>query len=160
MGRFALNHTMLRVKDAKVSLDFYTRILGMELIHESPGGDFTNYFLAFPEEGKENLSQEEKAARKFKREGVLELCHNWGTESDPDFKGYANGNEEPGRGFGHIALSCADVEEECKRLTDLGVAFKKRPEEGRMRHIAFIYDPDRYWIELVPSGGKPNEKGM
>ncbi|GAA6004254.1 lactoylglutathione lyase [Rhodotorula paludigena] len=151
---------MFRIKDAKVSLKFYQEILGMELIHESPGGDFTNYFLAFPEEGKEHLSEEEKAARKFQREGVLELCHNWGTESDPDFKGYANGNEEPGRGFGHIAISVDDVEAECKRLDSLGVRFKKRPEEGRMRHIAFIYDPDNYWIEIVPSGGKKGEKGM
>lgn len=45
-------------------------------VHESPGGDFTNYFLAFPEEGKENLSKEEKSERKFQREGILELCHN------------------------------------------------------------------------------------
>lgn len=87
-----------------------------------------SYFLAFPEEGKEHLSAEEKADRKFMREGILELCHNvsfcgfslarvpggmaffrfpdadliltrqWGTENDPEFKGYANGNEEPGRG--------------------------------------------------------------
>ncbi|KAJ8293453.1 Lactoylglutathione lyase [Rhodotorula toruloides] len=154
-----LNHTMFRIKDPKISLDFYTRILGMELVHESPGGDFTNYFLAFPEEGKENMSKEEKSDRKFQREGILELCHNYGTENDADFK-YANGNEEPGRGFGHIAISVDDVEAECKRLDGLGVQFKKRPEEGRMKHIAFVYDPDRYWIEIVPNGGKKGEKGM
>ncbi|GAA5830969.1 hypothetical protein JCM5353_004457 [Sporobolomyces roseus] len=140
---------MFRIKDAKVSLDFYQRILGMELIQESPGGDFTNYFLAFPEEGKEGATMEEKKARKWGREGILELCHNWGTESDPDFKGYANGNEEPGRGFGHICVSVDSLEDECKRLEDLGVEFKKKPHEGRMRNIAFIYDPDKYWIELV-----------
>lgn len=37
-------------------------------------------------------------------------------------------------------------QKETDRLTELGVQFKKRPEEGKMRHIAFIYDPDRYWI--------------
>lgn len=26
--------------------------------------------------------------------------HNWGTESDPEFKGYSNGNADPGRGYG------------------------------------------------------------
>lgn len=35
-----------------------------------------SYFLAFPEEGKDHLSAEEKSERKFMREGVLELCHN------------------------------------------------------------------------------------
>ncbi|GAA6032625.1 hypothetical protein JCM8097_004847 [Rhodosporidiobolus ruineniae] len=146
---------MFRIRDPKASIPFYTDILGMELVHrmDSEGGKFTNYFLAFPEEGSEKLSQEEKSARKFQREGVLELCHNWGTETDESFKGYANGNEEPGRGFGHIAVSVEDVEKECARLTDAGVKFKKRPEEGTMRHIAFILDPDNYWIEIVPAGG-------
>ncbi|KAK4702861.1 lactoylglutathione lyase, partial [Phenoliferia sp. Uapishka_3] len=145
------------------------QILGMELLDESPGGDFTNYFLGFPEEGK-TLTKEEKASTKTARQGVLELCHNvrfmtdqslyatdlfsliqWGTESDPEFKGYSNGNSEPGRGFGHIAYSVDDIQVETDRLTKLGVVFKKRPEEGRMRHIAFILDPDGYWIELVPN---------
>merc|ERR1712080_765410 len=107
-----------------------------------------------------SLSAEEKADRKFMREGILELCHNWGTESDPEFKGYANGNEEPGRGFGPIAVSVDDVQAECDRLEKLGVEFKKRPQDGKMKHISFIYDPDRYWIEIVPNGGMKGEKGM
>ncbi|GAA5826562.1 hypothetical protein JCM11251_002429 [Rhodosporidiobolus azoricus] len=144
---------MFRIKDKDVSLKFYTEVLGMELIHEMCGGDFSNYFVAFPEPGMENASKEERAARRLKREGVIELCHNHGTESDPNFKGYASGNDEPGRGFGHIAISCEDVDKECERLDALGVKFKKRPSEGRMRHIAFIYDPDGYWIELVPQSG-------
>ncbi|KAI5477927.1 putative lactoylglutathione lyase [Pseudohyphozyma bogoriensis] len=143
-----LNHTMFRVKDAKKSLAFYTEVLGMELLDESPGGDFTNYFLAFPIEGQ-NLTPEQKKASRSSREGVLELCHNWGTESDPEFKGYSNGNSEPGRGFGHICYAVDDLQTEVDRLTKLNVNFKKRPEEGRMRHIAFILDPDNYWIEII-----------
>lgn len=71
------------------------------------------------------------------------------TESDSSFKGYANGNEEPGRGFGHICISVDNLDAACKRFDDLGVKFKKRPEEGRMRNIAFIYDPDNYWVEIL-----------
>lgn len=87
----------------------------------------------FPEDGSK-LSAEEKKATKTARAGVLELCHNHDTTSKPDFK-YCNGNEEPGRGFGHIAISVDDVQKECDRLTELGVRFKKRPEDGKMRHI-------------------------
>jgi catechol 2,3-dioxygenase-like lactoylglutathione lyase family enzyme len=74
-------------------------------------------------------------------QGLLELCWNWGTEHDPSFQGYLSGNEDP-KGFGHIAISVDDVVAACNRFTDLGVKFKKRPEEGSMRNIAFILDPD------------------
>lgn len=37
-----IDHTMLRIKDPKASLKFYTEVLGMELIRESPGGDFVS----------------------------------------------------------------------------------------------------------------------
>ena len=29
------------------------------------------------------------------------------------------------------------------------VAFVKRPEQGKMKDVAFIKDPDGYWIEIV-----------
>ena len=43
---FVLNHTMLRVKDPKKSLDFYTRVMGMRLVRKNdfPGGKFSLYF--------------------------------------------------------------------------------------------------------------------
>ena len=56
-----------------------------------------------------------------------------GAESDANFKGYVSGNEEPSRGFGHICISVDDLDAACKRFDELGVKFKKRPEEGRMR---------------------------
>ena len=83
--------------------------------------------------------------------GILELTHNHGTESDPDFQGYASGNTDPGRGFGHIAITVPDIEKACARFETLGVPFKKRLTDGNMKHIAFILDPDGYWVEIVPS---------
>ncbi|ORY33455.1 putative lactoylglutathione lyase [Naematelia encephala] len=149
---YRFNHTMFRIKDPKVSIPFYEKVLGMELFNESPGSDFTNFFLAFPcgfGPDADKMSKEEKANVQMAREGVLELCWNHGTETDSEFKGYVSGNEEPGRGFGHIAITVDDLQAACKRFDDLGVKFKKRPEEGRMKHIAFIYDPDGYWIEIL-----------
>lgn len=62
-----------------------------------------------------------------------DLLLNLSIENDANFKGYASGNEEPGRGFGHVCISVDNLEAACKRFDELGVKFKKRPEEGRMR---------------------------
>ena len=146
---FKFNHTMLRVKDPKASLEFYQNVLGMELLSKKDFSDFTLYFLAFNHEGRD-LTDKEKEDSRFAREGVLELTHNHGTESDPSFQGYASGNSDPGKGFGHIAITVDNVDKACERFEQLGVQFKKRPTDGKMRHIAFILDPDGYWIEIVP----------
>ncbi|KAH7107986.1 Glyoxalase/Bleomycin resistance protein/Dihydroxybiphenyl dioxygenase [Auriculariales sp. MPI-PUGE-AT-0066] len=146
---FALHHTMIRVKDPKVSIKFYTEVLGMDLIHESPNSDFTLYFLGYDRsEGK--LTAEEKAKGLWMRDAILELTHNHGTESDSNFAGYASGNTEPGRGFGHIAITVPDIEAACKRFEELQCNFKKRLTDGKMKNIAFLLDPDGYWVEVVP----------
>jgi len=123
----------------------------MDLLAEKTFADFTVYFLAFKHDDNE-LTSEEKAASIFTREGILELTHNHGTESDPNFQGYASGNSDPGRGFGHIAITVDDVDKACERFDKLGAQFKKRPSEGRMKGIAFLLDPDGYWIEVVRGG--------
>ncbi|EKM78105.1 hypothetical protein AGABI1DRAFT_76501 [Agaricus bisporus var. burnettii JB137-S8] len=145
---YRFNHTMLRIKDPKVSLQFYQEILGMELQDKHDGGDFTLYFLAYNHEGPE-LSLDEKKRSRFAREGILELTHNHGTESDANFQGYASGNTDPGRGFGHIAITVDDVEKACERFEKFNVPFKKRLTDGKMKNIAFILDPDGYWVEVV-----------
>lgn len=79
----------------------------------------------------------------------IEMVYNYGTEAD-DSK-YHPGNAE-GDGFGHIAFNVADVYAACAELETNGVTFKKKPDEGRMKGLAFAYDPDGYWIEIVRRG--------
>ncbi|KAH9949111.1 Glyoxalase/Bleomycin resistance protein/Dihydroxybiphenyl dioxygenase [Amylocystis lapponica] len=146
---YQFNHTMIRVKDPEVSIKFYTEILGMSLLSYHKFESFTLYFLAFDHSGGAMSAKDKKDSR-FNREGVLELTHNHGTESDTAFTGYASGNSDPGRGFGHIAITVPDVAAACARFEQLGVTFKKKLTDGSMKDIAFILDPDGYWIEVVP----------
>lgn len=41
-----------------------------------------------------------------------------------------------------------DVYKACERFEKLGVKFVKKPDDGKMKGIAFITDPDGYWIEI------------
>ena len=146
---FVFNHTMLRVKDPRASLDFYTRVLGFSLVRRNdyPDSGFSLYFLAIVDPAE---IPDDDAARKAwvaGLQGVLELTHNHGTESQ-EGPVYHDGNAEP-RGFGHICLSVPDVRAACERFEALGVPFQKRLTDGRMKDIAFIKDPDGYWVEII-----------
>jgi lactoylglutathione lyase len=147
---FVFNHTMLRVKDLDASLDFYTRVLGFTPIdrREFPQWAFTLQFLALGVDPA-SIPTDPQARRTWMagQPGVLELTHNHGTETDPSFA-YHDGNKEP-RGFGHICVAVPDIVAACARFDELGVTFQKRLGEGGMKSIAFIKDPDGYWIEII-----------
>ena len=160
--------TMLRVKDPQASVAFYQENFGMTLcdeLHFGEGkGDFSLYFLttvksgdpAPPAPGTKEAAEYVWNARNG--QAFLELTWNHGTEKEDapktqiDHAGraqvYHNGNSAP-RGFGHIAFNTLDVYAASTKLEAAGVPFKKRPDEGRMKGLAFCLDPDGYWVELV-----------
>jgi lactoylglutathione lyase len=127
-SKFQFLHTMIRVKDLDKSIDFYTRLLGMNELsrRDYPSGEFT---LAFVGYGDETSST------------VIELTHNWGQEEPYDL----------GTGFGHLAVGVPDIYGTCEALAAEGVSIPRPP--GPMKHggsvIAFIEDPDGYKIELI-----------
>ena len=127
-SRFRLLHTMLRVFDLDRSIDFYTRLLGMRVLHkrEVPAGRYTNAFVGYDDEATGT---------------VIELTYNW----EP---------KEPysiGSGFGHLAISSPDIYALCDVLAKEGVKIPRPPGPLKFgtTHIAFIEDPDGYKIELV-----------
>ncbi|SHF79472.1 lactoylglutathione lyase [Modicisalibacter ilicicola DSM 19980] len=147
---FTFNHTMLRIKEPQRSLAFYSRVFGMRVLRklDFPEMQFTLYFLArvdVDETVPEDVG--ERTMWTFSRRGVLELTHNWGTEDQADFA-YHDGNAEP-QGFGHICFSVPDLATAIHWLESNEVTFVKRPEEGKMKNVAFVKDPDGYWIEIV-----------
>eukprot|EP00850_Spirogloea_muscicola_P010715 SM000064S19737 [mRNA] locus=s64:131230:133609:- [translate_table: standard] len=157
---YIFQQTMYRIKDPKASLDFYSRVLGMTLLKrlDYPSGKFSIYFMGYelPMVWSENLKRAKydlfndvsrisgRILMKYLRKTVN---GNWGTESDPDCQ-HHNGNKDP-RGYGHIGLVVDDVRKACERFEQLGIQFVKRPDEGQMKGLAFIQDPDGYWIEIL-----------
>jgi lactoylglutathione lyase len=142
--RYVLTHTMLRIKDPGRSLPFYRDVLGMRLVTRLDFDDrrFTLYFL----QAAGHEPTDGSLAQTFGSPGLLELTHNWGTEADDT--AMHSGNDDP-KGYGHICIAVPDIEAACARFDRLGVAFQKRLGEGAMKSIAFIKDPDGYWIEIV-----------
>ncbi|MDP4537048.1 lactoylglutathione lyase [Alkalimonas collagenimarina] len=158
---FVFNQTMLRIKDPAVSLDFYTRVLGMTLVRklDFPEMTFSLFFLAaLSEQETQQWSKDtdERTIQTFSRPAMLELTWNWGSESDDSCQ-YHSGNEDP-KGFGHIGFAVPDLTAACQRFEDLGVSFVKKPADGKMKDIAFIRDPDGYWIEIFEPARLP--KGL
>ena len=122
-----LLHTMLRVGNLDKSIAFYTEVLGMRLLRRTDyeSGRFTLAFVGYTEE----------------RDGaVLELTHNWDTQS-----------YEVGTGFGHLAVEVEDAAAACANVAARG-GNVTRPA-GPMKHgttvIAFVEDPDGYKIEFI-----------
>lgn len=160
-NEYVFNQTMLRIKDPERTLDFYTRVLGMTLVKKLPFPEmkFTLYFLAaIPEAELDNWAMDEnqRLAQTFGRPAMLELTYNWG-DKDDDSVAYHNGNKDP-KGFGHIGFAVPDLKAATERFDALGVNYVKRPEEGKMNNIAFIQDPDGYWIEIFSP--KNMEEGL
>jgi lactoylglutathione lyase len=118
---------MLRVGDLQRSIDFYTQVLGMQLLRRSENPEY-KYSLAFV--GYEgNPAQAE-----------IELTYNQGTDS-----------YEMGTAYGHIALGVPDAYAAVDKIKAAGgnVTREAGPVKGGSTVIAFVTDPDGYKIELI-----------
>lgn len=144
---------MIRVKDAEKSLKWYTEVLGMTRVRtiEQKEAGFNLYFLGYFPVGQDDaVTAAAQTEEGFTRhnEGLLELTWNYGTEKDESFA-YHDGNSEP-QGFGHICVSVDSIDAACARFEQHeGIRWKKRLTDGRMKNVAFLLDPDGYWVEVV-----------
>ena len=122
-----LLHTMLRVGGLQKSIDFYTQLMGMQLLRVTRRPE-QNYDLAFVGYGTNPEHAE------------LELTYNYGVSS-----------YEIGTAYGHIALGVVDVHACCERIRAGGGVITREPGpvKGGSTVIAFVQDPDGYKIELI-----------
>jgi lactoylglutathione lyase len=122
-------HTMLRVGDMPRSVDFYTRVIGMNVLRsiDMPEQKYSLTFLGFGTGNAENG-------------GELELTYNYGTTA-----------YDLGSAFGHLAIGVPDVAATCEAIRAAGgkVVRPAGPVKGGTTIIAFVEDPDGYKIELI-----------
>jgi lactoylglutathione lyase len=109
------------------SIDFYTRVLGMQLLRTTDRPE-QKYSLAFVGYGDE------------KSQAVLELTYNHGVD-----------HYELGTAYGHIAIAVPDAYAACDQIRAGGgsVTREAGPVKGGSTVIAFVTDPDGYKIELI-----------
>ena len=124
-------HTMLRVRDLQRSVDFYTKVLGMNLLRTTDRPD-QKYTLAFVGYGTNPEHAE------------LELTYNYGVDK-----------YDLGTAYGHIAIAVEDIYKTCASVKAQGgnVTREAGPVKGGTTVIAFVSDPDGYKIELIERKG-------
>ncbi len=121
-----LIHTCYRVLDAERSVSFYERLGFQELRRMPIGDEAINIFMGLPDDGPR-----------------LELTWNFDQEEP----------YEIGTGYGHIAITVADMDGTLERLARAGIEPERPPytvREGGSR-LCFVRDPDGYRIELIES---------
>ena len=125
----SLIHTCYRILDIDRSVSFY-QALGFNEIGRIPIRDEAiNVFMGLPDDGPVPR---------------LELTYNIGREEP----------YEIGTGYGHIAITTADLDGTLERLASQGIEPERPPysiREGGNR-LCFVRDPDGYRIELIERG--------
>ena len=126
---FRIRHTMMLVSDLDRSMDFYTRLLGMDVqrIRLVPDKNERVGYLGYGSEDQHP---------------GLELIETGGPKQD----------REMPKWYGHIALYVSDLYKLSEKLKAAGVKFTMDPQPNRpgsKDHVAFIQDPDGYTLELT-----------
>jgi lactoylglutathione lyase len=121
-----LIHSMIRVLDEARSVAFYQQAFGLVVADRIDFEGFTLIYLSNDESGFE-----------------LELTVNKGTSTPYDL----------GNGYGHLAVSVADLEAEHARLAEAGLSPRDlktlNTADGNAARFFFIADPDGYQIEVL-----------
>lgn len=125
----SLIHTCYRITDIDRSVAFY-RALGFDEKGRVPiREEAINVFMGLPDDGDEPR---------------LELTYNVGRDEPYDI----------GTGYGHIAITTADLDGTLARLKQQGIEPERPPYTVRAggSRLCFVRDPDDYRIELIERG--------
>jgi len=122
----SLIHTCYRILDIDRSVAFYEALGFREMSRFPIGEEAINVYLGQPEDGSEPR---------------LELTYNF-DRTEP---------YEVGTGYGHIAVSVADLNSTLAALAERGIEPERPPytvgDDSSL--LCFVRDPDGYRVELI-----------
>jgi lactoylglutathione lyase len=124
-------HSMIRVLDEDRSVAFYDKAFGLKIADRLDFDDFTLVYLSNADSGFE-----------------MELTVNKGQTEAYDL----------GNGYGHFAVSVADLDAEHARFEAEGLNPRKlvefAPGGTLVGRFFFVADPDGYQIEVLERSGR------
>ncbi len=142
-------HFSFTVSDMDRSVDFYSRIVGLELIHrQEQSNAYTAALVGFSDASLRIAQLKVPGQPRGASSHDLELVEYVEPRGVP----YGGGRNRPGAS--HLALSVEDVHAEYERLRDEGVQFVSPPQEitagaNRGGYTCYFVDPDEITLELV-----------
>lgn len=124
-------HTMIRALDENKSVDFYAKAFNLKVKDRFAFDGFTLVYLKNEENDFE-----------------IELTINHAQKEE-----YSHGS-----GYGHLAVSVDDIEDEYARLVALNInpteVKEFYREDALMAKFFFVQDPDGYKIEVLQRHGR------
>jgi lactoylglutathione lyase len=131
---FRIRHTMMAVSDLDRSIDFYTRLFGMD-IQRLRSAPERNERVAYVGYGSDDDSH------------ALELIQI----------GASGEHSKMAPWSGHVAIFVSDLYKLCEKLKAEGVTFTQEPgpvRAGSKDLVAFVKDRDGYTLELTERHSK------
>lgn len=122
-SEWSIDHTMMRVEDADHALGWFSRKFGYEEVGRWEADSFANFYVQHPDASPEAM--------------LLELTYNY------DGRRY-----EMGDAWGHLAVTCHDLEEYWETLIEREAENYRDPASCDYRY-AFTKDMDGHEFEII-----------
>lgn len=142
-------HFSFTVADIERSIDFYGRVLGLELIHQQEqANDYTAALVGFPGASLRIAQLRVPGQPRGISSHDLELVEYVVPAGEP----HGGGRNRPGSS--HLAFTVEDAIAEHERLTAEGVRFVSAPQAitagvNKGGYTCYFLDPDDITLELV-----------
>jgi lactoylglutathione lyase len=150
-------HFSFTVKDIERSVDFYTNVIGMKLVHsQEQHNEYTAKLVGY-EGAHLKVAQLSIGAMTQQRSGhLLELVEYVYPRCDPTDTATCR------PGSSHLAFQVDDIWAEYKRMCDLGVRFKSEPNAitagiNKGGATCYFLDPDDITLEILQAPPTPQQ---